>query len=163
MDPRLVQALKDAGVTEYKYFEHPAIVTCEEHAKYLPKETGHVKNLFVKSKKTNKLFLISCLTSRKVDLKELQTELGLGSRDILRFASEELLHEHLGAVKGGTSPFSLINDKEKAVTFFIDKDIMNDPNMEIYIHPLVNTATVEIKSSELKKFLDFIGVTPELL
>lgn len=162
MDPKLEQTLKDAGATEYNYFEHPAIVTVEEHAKYLPDETGAVKNLFLRSKKTGKLYLVSCLTSRTVDLKELQHQLGLGNKDILRFAPEELLEKHLGVVQGAATPFAMMNDAEKVVTFIIDKDIMADPELPIHIHPLKNSATVTIKVAELKKFLDHINVTPVL-
>lgn len=160
MDPKLEQTLKDAGATDYNYFEHPAIVTVEEHAKYLPSEGGAVKNLFLRSKKTGKLYLVSVLTSRTVDLKELQHQLGLGNKDILRFAPEELLQKHLGVIQGAATPFAMMNDEEKVVTFILDKDIMANPDLQIHIHPLKNSATVTIKVSELKKFLDFIGVTP---
>ena len=160
MDPRLVQTLKDAGVTEYKYFEHPVIHTAEEHAKYLPKEGGPVKNLFLRSKKTGKLYLVSCLASREVVLKELQHQLGLGNKDILRFAPEEYLEKYLGVVRGATAPFAMMNDTERAVTLVMDKDIMSDPDLEVHIHPLRNDATVTIKVSELNKFLNYINVTP---
>ena len=162
MDTKLAQLLKEAGITEYRYFEHPALTTREEYLEYIPDESGLLKTLFLKSKKTNRLFLVTCLTSRKVDLKGLHNELHLGNHDILRFAPEELLYNCLGAVKGATSPFSLINDKDKVVTFFMDKDILNNPNKTIFIHPLVNTATVEMKVSDLKKFFEYTNIIPEL-
>ena len=160
MDPRLAKTLEDSGVTEYKYFEHPAVETMEEHAKYLPSEEGAIKNLFLKTKKTDKFFLVSCLSSRTVNLKDLQHQLGLENKELLRFAPEEYLEKYLGVVRGSATPFALINDKEKAVRFVLDKDVMSRPELMVHVHPLKNTATVTLRVSELMKFLDFIYVTP---
>ncbi len=96
MDPdEALQALQsklDALGIQVKTVRHPAIITVAEHAQYLPPDSkGRVKNLFLRSKRTEKLFLVSALVSTNIDLKALQKFFNLGPKDILRFATEDLL------------------------------------------------------------------------
>eukprot|EP00727_Mastigamoeba_balamuthi_P006387 m51a1_g2369 putative dna-binding protein (166) ;mRNA; f:649718-650270 len=164
MDPdvalrTLKEKLESLGI-EAKTWSHPAIVTVTEHAAYLPPEGGRVKNLFLKSKRTDKLFLVAALVDTDVDLKTLQKKFQLGPKDILRFASEDLLIKHLGVREGAVTPFAIMNDVDKCVELLIDKRITECS--EVHLHPLRNDATTTIRVTDLMKFFESLGRTPIL-
>ena len=106
------------------------------------------KNLVLRDSKGKRHFLVTCDEKKKVDLKALGRQLGAGN---VSFASEERLEKYLGLKQGSVSPFGLMNDTEKAVEFFIDKDLSRCKSLGI--HPLENTATVFLSFKDLDKFL----------
>ena len=64
----------DSKKIEYKLFEHAAFFTVEESSQLktdLDMQGAHTKNLFLRDKKRN-FFLISCLDTQEVDLKEIK-------------------------------------------------------------------------------------------
>ena len=54
----------------------------------------------------------------------------------LKMASEEMLYEKLGLQPGVVSPFGLLNNKDKDVEVFVDKDIAEEERMSF--HPNTN-------------------------
>ena len=73
----------------------------------------------------------------------------------LKMASEEMLYEKLGLQPGVVSPFGLLNNKDKDVEVFVDKDIAEEERMSF--HPNTNEKTIFIKSPDLYSFLEKIG------
>ncbi|MDO4673412.1 MAG: YbaK/EbsC family protein, partial [Porphyromonadaceae bacterium] len=74
----------------------------------------------------------------------------------LSFASPERLMKVLNLTPGSVNPFSLINDTEKQVTFYLDKNVMNGEDLNF--HPNVNHKMVTISLDGLKKYLASIGI-----
>lgn len=54
----------------------------------------------------------------------------------------------MNLIPGAVTPLGLLNDKEKKVQFFIDKDFMNNEHL-VGVHPNDNTATVWLKVEDL--------------
>ena len=75
----------------------------------------------------------------------------IGSKK-LSFAKAEYLESILGIEPGSVSPFALINDVDKKVLFFLDKNFLNYEKLNF--HPLVNTATINIATSDMIKFIE---------
>ena len=99
---------------ESKTYSHAAAFTVEEQTKEIAHLEGRMtKNLFLKDKKHG-LFLVTAGFNREVNMKTVQTMLGLGGAN-LRFGDETLLQDTLGVIKGSVSPFAMMNDKEKKV------------------------------------------------
>lgn len=141
----------DIKKIDYKLFEHEAFFTVEESSKLktdLDMQGAHTKNLFLRDKKRN-FFLISCLDTQEVDLKEIRNY--ISAQGNLSFGSPEYLDEKLGVKPGSVSPYSLINNYEKDVNFFLDKEILDFDLCNF--HPLINTKTIQMKTKDCVDFL----------
>ena len=136
--------------------EHPPLRTVEE-SQALRGEIpgGHVKNLFVKDKKS-RLFLLVLGEDTPVDLKRVHEKIGAQGR--VSFGSAELLQDALGVKPGAVTPFGAINDAEGRVTIVLDKGMMRHARLNF--HPLVNTRTTGLASADLMKFLRATGHEP---
>ena len=136
---------------DYFIHEHPALKTVED-SKILRGiiEGGHSKNLFLRDKKKNN-FLITTNEDQKIDLKNLEKKLGTSR---LSFGSPDRLYEFLGVKPGSVSPFALINDNKKRVSFYIDKNLLNE--IILNFHPLTNNLTISLKTKDFEKFLQSI-------
>ncbi len=150
--------LADLGI-ETRTHEHPPLHTVEQ-SKALRGELpgGHIKNLFIRDK-NKKLWLIVAEEDRQVDLKAMRRRLGAAKS--LSFGSPELLEEVLGVQPGAVTPFGLINDTAHRVTVVLDADLMTRDIVNC--HPLVNTATTAIGSSDLLKFVRACGHEPQIM
>ena len=103
--------------------------------------------LSVKNKKNN-FFLFSCDENAKIDLKQFSKSIDAKN---LSFANAEYLEQFLGIKPGSVSPFALLNDKDNVVEFYLDEKLFNSEI--INFHPLINTTTISIKTTE---FINFI-------
>ena len=149
----LLAALNEQKV-EYKLFEHEAFFTVEESSKFksdLNMQGAHTKNLFLRDKKRN-FYLLSCLDSTEVDLKIIKNTIQCQGN--LSFGSAEYLYDKLGVKPGSVSPYSLINNVDKDVSFYLDKNI-NDYEL-CNFQPLDNTKTIQVKTEDCIKFLKTI-------
>jgi prolyl-tRNA synthetase len=152
----LLEELKISAET----FSHEAAFTVEEQAVHVGHLNGSLtKNLFLRDKKYG-LFLVTAKANRDVNMKTVGNLLKLSGSN-LRFGDEELLKEKLNISRGSVSPFALINDKAKEITFCIDKDLLDEDI--INIHPLRNDRTTSISPPNLLKFLEHIEHTPTIL
>jgi len=93
-------------------------------------------------------FLFSCDENAKVDLKLFSKSIDAKN---LSFANAEYLEQFLGIKPGSVSPFALLNDKDNVVKFYLDEKLFNSEI--INFHPLINTTTISIKTSEFINFL----------
>ena len=110
-------------------------------------EGAHTKNLFLKNKKNN-FFLFSCDENAKIDIKRLSKSIDAKN---LSFANAGYLEQFLGIKPGSVSPFALLNDKNNLVSFYLDEKLFRSEM--INFHPLINTTTISIKTSEFINFL----------
>ena len=151
-------AFLDAQDIAHSTHHHAPIFTVDDGAAIkaeLP--GGHSKNLFLKDK-AGALFLICALGSTAIRLGRLHKVIGCKR---LSFAREDILLSTLGVAPGSVSLFTLINDKERAVTLIIDTalaahDIVN-------FHPLLNDATTAISSRDMLRFANALGYEPILI
>ena len=62
----------------------------------------------------------------------------------------------MGLIPGAVTPFGLLNDDERRVQFFIDKEFDIEGDL-IGVHPNDNTATIWLKVSDLLKIIEEHG------
>jgi Ala-tRNA(Pro) deacylase len=136
--------------------DHPPLHTVED-SRALRGDIpgGHAKNLFVKDKK-GRLFLLVVGEEATIDLKRAPKEIGAQGR--VSFGSPELLEDVWGVRPGAVTPFGAINDNAGLVTVVLDADMMRSDRLNF--HPLVNTRTTGLASSDLVKFLRATGHEP---
>jgi len=145
----LMAFLAELGI-ETTTVTHPPLHTVEESRALRGDLPGsHVKNLFLKDKK-GRLFLLTCLEDRVVDMKGMHKVLGSAR---LSFGKPDLLYEVLGVRPGAVTPFALINDQgeEPRVTFALDAALADAET--IHAHPLHNEATTAISYQGLAHFV----------
>lgn len=139
----------DKNKIEYEIINHPAVYTVEEADKYIEGMDGvFSKTLFLAGKKNRKFYLVILSGDKKLDIKNLNTL----TEDKLKFASEENLKSKLGLIPGSVSLFGILNNKEKDVNVYIDEEVFKEE--KIAFHPNVNTATLFIKTKDMKKILN---------
>lgn len=152
----LLAQLDEWGLA-YVLHEHVALRTVDEAKQVeaninVPGENAlRVKNLYLRDKKKRN-YLVTLEQDRKIDLKELGAELGVGK---LSFGSAERLMQNLGVLPGAVTPLSMINGVQHEVTFYMDAEAQEVD--VIYMHPLVNTRTVGMTRADLLTFFERIG------
>lgn len=143
----IIDALAEAGIAPAWHF-HPAAPTVESAMEHWKDIAGaHAKNLFFKDA-GGRLWLLSALAERRLDLKALPKIMGSKR---LSFGSAPLLEEVLGVTPGSVTPLAALRDTAQRVTVALDADLMRAGTVNV--HPLVNTATIGMRPGELVAFL----------
>ena len=144
---------------KFEYNEHPAAPTIEIAKQYWQNlDATHCKNIFLRNHKGNRHYLVSFEHTKELSIKSLEQKLKQGK---LSFASDWRLEKYLGLKAGSVSPFGLINDSEKHVTVFLDKNLLKSKT--ISFHPNLNTASLIIKIDDFVKYLKWTGNEFEFL
>ena len=147
IDKKSLIKLLNTHNLKYKLYTHPPLFTVEDSKNMRGKIDGaHTKNLFLRNKK-DYFFLITCLENTLVDLKLLRKNLNLGN---VSFAGEKYLNELLNVSPGAVTPFGLLNDTNRKIKFYIDIKLNDFDSFNF--HPLVNTATLNIKKKDFYNF-----------
>lgn len=138
----------------FEVTEHKAVYNMEELASVeLPYPEADAKNIFVRDDKKKNYYLITVKGNKRVNLKEFKEKYGTRR---LSFASENDLMNIMELIPGAVTPFGLLNDTEKKVQFYIDKDFIGDQGI-IGVHPNDNTATIWLKTNDLIKIIKSHG------
>lgn len=141
--------LKDLGI-EYKIVNHPPAITTEMADEYIEGHEGvRTKTMFLTNKKKTRYFLVVMDESKRLDMNSFKEYLGESN---IKMASSNSLKEKMDLEPGIVSIFGLLNNKEKDIRVFIDKDIAGDSILTF--HPNTNEATLFIKTEDTKKFLE---------
>ena len=138
--------------------EHPPVFTVEEARRHRGDLPGtHTKSLFLRDKK-DAMWMVVCVESRALDLKDLARRLGARH---LSFGSPERLLRYLGVIPGAVSPFAVVNDTGRAVQVVLDREVLaRDP---VNLHPLDNAKTTAIAGADLLRFLEAEGHAPRIM
>ncbi len=155
---KVLDKLKELEIS-YDMYEHPPLPTIEialEYWKELP--STHCKNLFFRNHKGNKHYLVVFECHQQMAIHQIEKMLKQGK---LSFASEQRMEKYLGLRPGSVSPFGLINDTEKHVKLFLDKNLKDAPLLSF--HPNDNSASLVVKNEDFIKFLQHWGGEYEFL
>jgi len=154
----LFTRLRELGI-ETTTITHEPVFTVEEAKRLRGEISGaHTKNLFLRNKK-GRMWLVTCLEDRQVDLKALGDALESGR---LSLGSADRLMRHLGVIPGAVTPFAAINDHGGAVRVVLDKGMLAD-HAVLNFHPLDNAMTTAIAPDDLVRFLEGVNHAPGYL
>ena len=138
----------------FEITEHKAVYNMAEVAKIgTPHPGADAQNIFVRDDKKHNYYLITVKGDKRVDLKSFREK---NATRPLSFASENDLMSIMGLIPGAVTPFGLLNDDERRVQFFIDKEFDIEGAL-IGVHPNDNTATIWLKVSDLLKIIEEHG------
>lgn len=153
-----IYALLDEKGIGYEAIEHEAVYNIEEaDALELPHREAATKNLFIKDDKKRNYYVVVIPSEERLDLKALRDK--LQSRP-LKFANESELMDILGLIPGQVTPFGALNDMEHKAKVVIDEHF-REGLMDA--HPNDNTATMILKTADVKALLESFGVCVEYL
>ena len=153
----LFRRLDDLGIA-HSTVDHPPLFTVQQSRELRGDLPGaHVKNLFLRNKK-GRMWLLTCLEGREIDLKSLRKDLGTSS---LSFASPDRLMQYLGVIPGAVSPFGVVNDPACEVQVVLDRALMEMHPLNF--HPLDNSRTTAVSADGLVRFLESTGHPPKFL
>ncbi len=153
----LLAALEDLQIP-HRTVDHVAVHTVEEaRALRIDLPGVHTKNLFLRNRK-GRMWLVTLLADRTVDLKDLGARIGAGR---VSFASHQRLMHYLGLTPGAVNPFAVANDVGGVVRLVIDADVLAGP--DIWVHPLVNTRTTGLSPDGLLRYLRSVDHEPTVM
>lgn len=154
---QLLARLNELGF-ETTTIDHDPMWTVEDSQRLRedPDEQGHCKSLFLRNKK-GQMWLVVMLEDQRLDIKAL----GLALGEKLSFAKPDRLMQYLGVIPGSVTPFSVVNDSEKAVQVVLQKRMMACAHL--HYHPLRNFLTTSITSDNLVRFLNAQEHPPHIL
>jgi len=148
-----IYAVLEANGIPYRRHDHAPVYTVEEAERLVPPlPATQTKNLFLRDEKGRRHFLVMVAHDKQVDLRRLSSVLGSTK---LSFGSPERLAKHLGVEPGAVTILAVINDPERSVEVFIDRDLWKSEALRC--HPLVNTATLEVSRDGLGRLLQVTG------
>ena len=149
--------LKEMSI-KYEIVYHPAAWTTEDADKYIENKVGvRSKTMFMAGKKDKSFYLIILDENKRLDIKALSEIIG----NRLHFGKEEHLKEKMNLVPGMVSLFGLLNNKDRDIKVYIDKELLNQKI--ITFHPNDNTATIFISIDDMFKFLENINYEYKLI
>ena len=149
---KVKEYLNSMGI-QFKIVEHEPAYTTEEADKYIEGHDGvRTKTMFICNKKKTNYYMIIMDDSKRLDINKFKE---IVSEKQMKMASEEALKEKLGIEPGMVSPFGLLNNDEKDVKIYMDKEIITEEIMTF--HPNDNTKTLFITTKDLFKYFENIG------
>ncbi len=149
---KVKEYLNNIGI-QFKIVEHEPAYTTEEADKYIEGYDGvRTKTMFICNKKKTNYYMIIMDDSKRLDMNKLKE---IVSEKQMKMVSEEALKEKLGIEPGMVSPFGLLNNDEKDVKIYMDKEIITEEIMTF--HPNDNTKTLFITTKDLFKYFENIG------
>lgn len=158
-DHRALYARLDALGIAYTHHDHAPVFTVAESRALRGQLPGaHIKNLFLRDKK-RRMFLVTVLEDKPVDLKALKG--ALGAQGNLSFGDADRLWTHLGVRPGSVTPLAAMNDTDGRVGVVLDRDLMAAET--VYCHPLRNDMNTGLAPVDLVRFLDAHGHLPQII
>ena len=151
---QVANKLQELGIT-FDVVELPPVFTTEQADSYIEGREGvRTKSMFLTNRKKTQYYLLIMDDKKRLDMDDFKVQVGA---DRIRMASLDSLAEKMTLPAGTVSPFGLLNNEEKDILVYFDKDIVSEDIMTF--HPNTNEKTIFIKSKDLFRFLESIGFT----
>lgn len=144
--------LRNKNVVFEEYEHAPIENVLQRFEKNLCFNAVACKNLFVTTRKHDRVFLVMLRAEKKADLKKIAT---LMQTTHLGFAPQEMLAQILNQEPGAVGPLGILRDKSHVVEVVFDESLRQEPR--IAMHPSVNNATVVLSHTALQNVIEDNG------
>ena len=143
----------------FETVEHEPAVTVELADRFIEgKEGVRSKTMFLCDRKKRRFYLFVTDEFKRLDMKAVGEKIGEKG---LRMGNDEGLWEKLRLEPGVVSIFGLLNNGEKDVKVYVDREITGEKT--ITFHPNENTATLFFSMEDMFRFLSEIGAAYEVI
>ena len=160
MDPyqQVKEKLDELGIS-FDVVEHPPAFTTEQADSYIEGLEGvRTKSMFLTNKKKTQYYLLIMDDQKSLDMDDFKEQVGANR---IRMASSDSLAEKMQLPAGTVSPFGLLNNAEKDILVYFDKDIVSEEIMTF--HPNTNEKTIFVATQDIFKFLTHLGYDYQIL
>ena len=155
---QVANKLQELGIT-FDVVEHPPAFTTEQADGYIEGMEGvRTKSMFLTNRKKTQYYLLIMDDKKRLDMDDFKVKVGA---DRIRMASLASLAEKMNLPAGTVSPFGLINNEEKDIHVYFDKEIIDEERMTF--HPNTNEKTIFVSTTDLFKFLHDLGYSYQVL
>ena len=155
---QVANKLHELGIT-FDVVEHPPAFTTEQADSYIEGMEGvRTKSMFLTNKKKTQYYLLIMDDKKRLDMNDFKIQVGA---DRIRMASLNSLAEKMNLPAGTVSPFGLLNNEEKDIQVYFDKEIIGEECMTF--HPNTNEKTIFVSTTDLFKFLHDLGYSYQVL
>ncbi|KAK6590296.1 proline-tRNA synthetase class II aaRS (ybak RNA binding domain plus tRNA synthetase) [Cryptosporidium xiaoi] len=153
----VIKKLEELSI-DYLKFDHEEVPDMESLLNSLKDKarecnTEFAKNLLIKPKNSDNLYLIMAHHLTDTKMKNMGDILGINANK-LRLADEDLMKDLLSVKKGSLSPLSLISEKSKNIMVYFDEKL-KDKN--VFVHPLTNKESFSVKMDDVVKYVESCG------
>lgn len=146
---KVEEKLKELGI-EFEIVEHELALTTEQADSFIEGIEGvRTKTMFLTNKKKTDYYLLIMDDKKRLNM-ELFGDIVQSKR--IKMASPDSLNEKMMLPPGVVSPFGLLNNKEKDIKVYFDREIMSEKRMSF--HPNTNEKTIFIETTDLTKFIE---------
>lgn len=150
--------LDEHNITYQRNDHAPVFTVAEAQEKVPPMPGANTKNLFLRTRKADRHFLVVVGYDKSVDLKGLAAAIGVKR---LGFASPERLMNYLGIEPGSVSLLSIVNDTDGEVEVIVDSEVWGADLLKC--HPLVNTSTLSIAREDVARIFELTDHTVSVI
>ena len=134
---KVVEVLNGLDIP-FEIVEHEPALTTEQADRFIEGIEGvRTKTMFLTNKKKTAYYLLIMDDQKRLDMDLLKELIGANR---VRMASPESLFEKMSLLAGVVSPFGLLNNAEKDIHVYFDKEIMSEKRMSF--HPNTNEKTL---------------------
>ena len=155
---KVVEKLKKLDIP-FELVEHEPALTTEQADAFIEGIEGvRTKTMFLTNKKKTQYYLLIMDDKKSLDMDDFKSQVGA---DRIRMASLNSLAEKMNLPAGTVSPFGLLNNEEKDILVYFDKDIVSEDIMAF--HPNTNEKTIFVSTTDLFKFLQDLGYSYQVL
>lgn len=149
---KVEEKLKELGI-EFEIVEHEPALTTEQADSFIEGIEGvRTKTMFLTNKKKTDYYLLIMDDKKRLNM-DLFGDIVQSKR--IKMASPDSLNEKMTLPPGVVSPFGLLNNKEKDIKVYFDREIMSEKRMSF--HPNTNEKTIFIDTTDLTKFIEEIS------
>ena len=139
--------------------EHELALSTEQADSFIEGIEGvRTKTMFLTNKKKTAYYLVIMDDKKRLDMDFLKDLVGANR---IRMASFDSLFEKMNLLAGAVSPFGLLNNADKDVQVYFDKEIMSEKRMSF--HPNTNEKTLFLDTTDILKFLETIGYEAHII
>lgn len=155
---KVVAKLEELAIP-FEVVEHEPTLTTEQADSFIEGIEGvRTKTMFLTNKKKTAFYLVIMDDKKRLDMELLKDLIGANR---IRMASSESLFEKMMLPAGVVSPFGLLNNADKDIQVYFDKEIMSERRMSF--HPSTNEKTLFLDRTDLLKFLEAIGYQAHII
>lgn len=145
---KVLEKLKELDI-EYEIVNHEPALTTEQADSFIKGIEGvRTKTMFLRNRKKTQYFMLIMDGKKRVDMSVFADKVQVKR---IQMASADDLFEMMKLPPGVVSPFGLLNNADRNIHIYFDKEIMSEKRMSF--HPNTNEKTIFLDTTDLVKYI----------
>lgn len=138
---------------EYEIVNHKPALTTEQADSFIKGIEGvRTKTMFLRNRKKTQYFMLIMDGKIRMNMTAFANKVGAKR---IQMASADDLFEMMKLSPGVVSPFGLLNNVNRDIHIYFDKEIMLEKRMSF--HPNTNEKTIFVRTTDIIKYIKSLG------